>query len=135
MYKRLLVIVCLTMTSVAFISGQAPRPVRAPQRPAVPAAAVAAVPDVSAQRALVDQYCVPCHNQKLKTANLLLDQLDLAHLGDHAEIAEKVVRKLRAGMMPPSGMPRPDMVAREKFIGWMEGELDRTATESETSGR
>jgi hypothetical protein len=116
------------MTSVAFISGQAPRPARVSQRPAAPASSVATVPDVSAQRALVDQYCVPCHNQKLKTANLLLDQLDLAHLGDHAEIAEKVVRKLRAGMMPPSGMPRPDMVTREKFIGWMESELDRSAT-------
>ena len=62
----------------------------------------------SAQRAVVDQYCVGCHNAKLKTGNLMLDQLDLAHLGDHAEIGEKVVRKLRAGMMPPSGMPRPD---------------------------
>src|SRR5712675_248756 len=126
-YKRLLVIACLTMTSVAFISGQAPRPVRAPQRPAAPAAAVAAVPDVSAQRALVDQYCVPCHNQKLKTANLLLDQLDLTHLGDHADIGEKVVRKLRAGMMPPSGMPRPDPATRETLISWMESELDHGA--------
>src|SRR5204863_643719 len=97
------------------------------QRPAAPAASVASVPDVSAQRALVDQYCVTCHNQKLKTANLLLDQLDLTHLGDHADVGEKVVRKLRAGMMPPSGMPRPDSVTREKLISWMENELDHTA--------
>jgi hypothetical protein len=122
-YKRLLVVVCLTITSVAFVSGQAPRT----ERPATPAVSVAPAPDASVPRAVVDQYCVPCHNQKLKTANLLLDQLDLAHLGDHADIGEKVVRKLRAGMMPPSGMPRPDPVTREKLISWMEGELDRSA--------
>ena len=56
-----------------------------------------------------------------------LDKLDLAHLGDHAEIGEKVVRKLRAGMMPPTGMPRPDVATREAFITWMESELDRSA--------
>ena len=52
-------------------------------------ASVLPAPDVAQQRALVDQYCVTCHNAKLKTANLLLDQLDLAHLGDHAEIGGK----------------------------------------------
>src|SRR5438876_8191644 len=84
-------------------------------------------PDVATHRAVVDQYCVVCHNAKLKTANLLLDQLDLAHLTDHAEIGEKVVRKLRAGMMPPSGMSRPDPETRQSLITWMESELDRKA--------
>src|SRR5580704_16649027 len=60
-----------------------------------------------AQRAVIDQYCVTCHNQKLKTAGLQLDKMDLAHVGEQAEAWEKVVRKLRAGMMPPSGLPRP----------------------------
>ena len=68
-----------------------------------------------------------CHNARVKTANLLLDELDLAHLGDHAEIGEKVVRKLRAGMMPPTGMPRPDPATLESLIRWMENELDRSA--------
>ena len=76
----------------------------------------------SSHAALVAQYCVGCHNAKLKTANLLLDELDLAHLGDHADIGEKVVRKLRAGMMPPSGRPRPDAATREALITWMENE-------------
>jgi hypothetical protein len=62
---------------------------------------------------------VVCHNAKLKTANLLLDELDIAHLGDHAEIGEKVVRKLRAGMMPPAGMRRPDQATLGSLIGWM----------------
>ena len=91
---------------------------------------VAAQPSQTAlatQRAVVDRYCVVCHNAKLKTANLQLDKLDLAHLGDSAEIGEKVVRKLRAGMMPPGGMPRPDRGTREALITWMEAELDRGA--------
>ena len=65
------------------------------------------VTDAPAERALLNQYCVICHNQKLKTANLELDQLDTAHVADHAEKWELVVRKLRSGMMPPAGMPRP----------------------------
>src|SRR5215472_12461154 len=80
--------------------------------------------DVSTQRAVLDEYCVICHNKTAKTANLMLDQLDLAHLGDHAEIGEKVVRKLRAGMMPPSGMDRPDAATRDALITWLEKELD-----------
>ncbi len=63
--------------------------------------------DAAAERALLNQYCVTCHNQKLKTAGLELDKLDTAHVADHAEKWELVVRKLRSGMMPPSGMPRP----------------------------
>ncbi len=87
----------------------------------------AQAPEVSTQRAVVDRYCVVCHNAKLKTGGLELDKLDLAHLGDYAEIGEKVVRKLRAGMMPPSGMPRPDAAVLDGLITWMESELDRSA--------
>jgi len=78
-------------------------------------------------RAIVDRYCVGCHNAKLMTANLALDKLDLGHLGEHAEIGEKVVRKLRAGMMPPTGMPRPDRATLEAFVASLENELDRSA--------
>src|SRR5712691_6227244 len=119
------------------IAGQskpASNPVARPQpRPQPPApktksaTSPGAAPDVATERTLVDQYCVGCHNAKLKTANLLLDQLDLAHLRDHAEIGEKVVRKLRAGMMPPTGMRRPDPATLESMIRWMENELDRGA--------
>src|SRR5215470_2911293 len=79
-------------------------------------------PAVSAQRAVLDKYCVSCHNERLKTANLMLDKLNLAALGGHAAEAEKVVRKLRAGMMPPQGMPRPDAATREALIDWLENE-------------
>jgi hypothetical protein len=79
------------------------------------------------QRALIDKYCVTCHNATAMKGNLALDKLDLAPVGDHKDIGEKVVRKLRAGMMPPSGMPRPDAATLNNLIAWMEGELDRSA--------
>ena len=108
----------------------APRPAAAQPATAKSAAvtAKAAAPDTAATRKLLDQYCVTCHNAKSKTANLLLDQLDLANLDDHVDVAEKVVRKLRAGLMPPTGMVRPDPATMESLIRWMEDELDRTAT-------
>ena len=111
-------------------SNRVARPQPRPQPPAPKtksATSPSAAPDVATERTLVDQYCVVCHNAKLKTANLLLDQLDLAHLWDHAAIGEKVVRKLRAGMMPPTGMRRPDPATLESLIRWMEHELDRDA--------
>ena len=79
-------------------------------------------------RKVMDQYCVTCHNEKTKAGELLLDRLDLSNLDEHTEIGEKVVRKLRAGLMPPTGMPRPDAAAMESFIRWMEDELDRHAS-------
>src|SRR5438874_10547615 len=59
-------------------------------------------------QATINQYCVGCHNERLKTAGLMLDKLDLTHAGENPEAWEKVVRKVRAGMMPPSGAARPD---------------------------
>jgi len=81
----------------------------------------------SPQRALLDRYCVTCHNEKAKTAGLMLDKLDVTHPGDHPEIWEKVVRKVRAGMMPPSGMPRPERAQLDAFATKLETELDRAA--------
>jgi mono/diheme cytochrome c family protein len=108
------------------VTSQAPnaQPAVAKAKPAIGTSAA----DVANYRALLDQYCVTCHNARLKTANLLLDQLDLAHLSDNAEIGEKVVRKLRAGMMPPTNMKRPDAATLDGFVHWMEGELDHGAT-------
>jgi Protein of unknown function (DUF1592)/Protein of unknown function (DUF1588)/Protein of unknown function (DUF1585)/Protein of unknown function (DUF1587)/Protein of unknown function (DUF1595)/Planctomycete cytochrome C len=80
-----------------------------------------------ADRALLDQYCVTCHNQRAKTAGLMLDSFDPSHAGDNAEIWEKVVRKIRAGMMPPNGAPRPTRVTLDAFAASLEDQLDRAA--------
>jgi len=79
------------------------------------------------QNAVINQYCVTCHNEKLKTGGLMLDKLDAAHPGDNAETWEKVVRKIRAGMMPPSGAPRPQRAALDSLAASLENELDRAA--------
>ena len=78
-------------------------------------------------QALVEKYCVTCHNDRTKTGNLTLTGLDIAQPGEHAETWEKVVRKVRAGLMPPSGMPRPDRAALDAFAGRLEASLDRYA--------
>jgi hypothetical protein len=78
-------------------------------------------------RATLNRYCTGCHNAKLKTGGLTLDTFDVARIGEHAEVGEKVVRKLRAGMMPPSGMPRPDAATNQSLIGEFERQLDAAA--------
>jgi cytochrome c5 len=94
-----------------------------------PAAAAPAAPALSAatERAVLDRYCVTCHNDKTKTANLSLQNLDLTTAGDHAELWEKVVRKLRAGLMPPPGVRRPPLAEYEGLRDRLEAEIDRKA--------
>jgi Protein of unknown function (DUF1592)/Protein of unknown function (DUF1588)/Protein of unknown function (DUF1585)/Protein of unknown function (DUF1587)/Protein of unknown function (DUF1595)/Planctomycete cytochrome C len=88
--------------------------------------APAPIPAAS-ERKLLDQYCVTCHNQRLKTAGLTLDQLDPSNVAAHPEAWEKVVRKLRAGMMPPSGLPRPAAADYAALTISLENDLDRAA--------
>jgi hypothetical protein len=89
----------------------------------------------SPERALLDQYCVSCHNQRTKTANVTFDTLDLAHLSDDAAVWEKAVRKLRGGMMPPPGVRRPDQASVETFVSWLEHSLDQAAAANPNPGR
>jgi len=89
----------------------------------------------SGQTGLVDRYCAYCHNTKLKTGGLDLTKLDPAHVAPDAQEWEKVVRKLRAGMMPPAGMPRPDVAAINAFAASLEAGLDRAAAEKPNPGR
>ncbi len=86
-------------------------------------------------RALLDQYCVTCHNERAKTGGLALDKLDLNHITDGAETWEKVVRKLRGGMMPPQGRPRPASDEVYKFVGFLETSLDRAGATQPNPGR
>src|SRR6266446_8761171 len=74
----------------------------------------------SAQRVLLNRYCVACHNEKLKTAGLTPDKLDVEKVNQNAEVWEKVIRKLRTRGMPPAGLPRPDNAAYDSFATYLE---------------
>jgi hypothetical protein len=77
------------------------------------------------QKDLVQRYCVTCHSERTKAGGLVLQNLDPADAGAHAELWEKAVRKLRGGMMPPQGMPRPDAATLDTFTAALEQTLDR----------
>ena len=85
--------------------------------------------------ALVGQYCVSCHNDTLKTGGMTLETMDFNNIGSGAEVWEKVVRKLRSGMMPPQGRPKPDDATRGRFASWLETNLDRAAAAKPDPGR
>lgn len=85
-------------------------------------------PQPANSQALLTQYCVTCHNQTAKVGGLALDKLDLARVGTDAQTWEKVVRKVRSGMMPPSGSRRPERRALDTFAADLETRLDRAAT-------
>ena len=89
----------------------------------------------AAQRALLDQYCVTCHNQQLKTAGLLLDTADLNDIPGGAATWEKVVMKLRSGMMPPLGRPKPDQAAVDSMVSLLETRLDKASAARPEPGR
>src|SRR5271165_2001483 len=86
-------------------------------------------------RAFLDRNCVACHNEKLKSGEMSLTQLDLAHPDRNAELAEKVIRKLRAGMMPPAGLPRPDTASTNAFVRSLEASIDQAAAAHLNPGR
>src|SRR4051812_37155829 len=86
-------------------------------------------------RAVVDKYCVTCHNERSKTGGLALDTVDLSHVESGAEVWEKVVRKVRVGMMPPQGAPRPDQATAHALVAYLTSELDKAAQLKPNPGR
>ncbi len=86
-------------------------------------------------KAAIDQYCVTCHNARLKSGGLVLETSALDRVVANAETWEKVVRKLRMGVMPPQGTRRPDQPTYERLITWLEGELDAPAAAHPYPGR
>jgi cytochrome c551/c552 len=107
--KRYLLIVPVLLLALIVGNAQTPAP-----QPATP-------------QALVTQYCVTCHNQTAKVGGLALDKLDLARVATDAQVWEKVVRKIRSGMMPPSGARRPERRVLDGFATELETRLDRAA--------
>ena len=104
----------------------APPPARAAQAPADPA--------VAAHRQALARYCITCHNERLATAGLLLDRVDIARVDRDPAVWEKVVRKLRTGLMPPAGRPRPDAATYAALVAHLETALDRAAQAASNPG-
>ena len=83
---------------------------------------------------VVKQYCLGCHNARAQAAGLALDGLDIGNVSAHADIWEKVVRKLRTGAMPPPGSPRPDAAGYASLTSWLETALDAAAAARPSPG-
>jgi mono/diheme cytochrome c family protein len=110
---------------------------RARQQQVASPSTPAAGPEIPAsdQRAVLNRYCVTCHNERLKTAGLRLDQADVSRPGAEPEIWEKVVRKVHTGTMPPSNMPQPSKDDRGALLTWLETELDAASAAKPDPGR
>ena len=80
-------------------------------------------------------YCLGCHNARTKAGDLVLEGMDLAQVSEHADAWEKVVRKLRGGLMPPAGMPRPDDATYTRLRTSIERRLDRAGSVRPDPGR
>jgi mono/diheme cytochrome c family protein len=89
----------------------------------------------SEYRAVLNQYCVTCHNARLKTGGLTLDTADLGKVTENAELWEKVIKKLRTASMPPPGVPRPDAKTAQELAASLETALDREAVARPNPGR
>src|SRR5687768_14531850 len=89
--------------------------------------AQAAVTSASPQQALLNQYCITCHNSRAQMGGLALDGVSLERVSADAEVWEKVIRKVRAGLMPPAGRPRPPRATLDAFAGTIENAIDRAA--------
>jgi mono/diheme cytochrome c family protein len=100
----------------------------------VPADAPNRARPTGTEKAVIDRYCATCHNQRTRAGNLALDALDVTAAHRDADTWEKVIRKVRTGMMPPSGSPRPDRATLDTFAASIETTIDRAARTSPNPG-
>ena len=136
MMRRMWVVIAGWVVIIGAVSAVQSTGVWATEPQQRPAEAVASAS--SPQRALLDRYCVTCHNDRrlaLSTVPVSFEGLDVAEVGANAEVWEKVVRKLHAGGMPPAGRPRPDQETHDGFITWLETQLDGAAAARPDPGR
>src|SRR6266851_1395598 len=93
-----------------------------------------ATPPSVEPKAILDRYCVTCHNARLRTADLVLEQADTTRVGEKTDLWEKVLQKVATGAMPPLGARRPDPAASFAFVEWLDRELGRAAREHPNPG-
>jgi mono/diheme cytochrome c family protein len=118
--------------------GSASSGVRIEAAPAPQTAAQRSGGAATGQRALFERYCLTCHNERLEergTVPVAFESLDLSNVSADAKVWEAVVLKMRAGLMPPSGAPRPDKAAHDGFVSLLEASLDRAAAADPNPGR
>jgi mono/diheme cytochrome c family protein len=96
---------------------------------------LATISSAADARKVVDEYCVTCHNDRLETAGMSLQTTDLADVFSNGERLEKMVRKLRAGTMPPISARRPDSVTSASLALWLEAQLDQASLSHPNPGR
>src|SRR5204862_7267690 len=99
------------------------------------AARVERSPAPSSQRQFIDRYCATCHNDRLKTGGLSLQQVDVSRPGAEPELWEKVVRKLHTGVMPPPNVAQPLTADRLAMLKWLDTSLDAAAAAQPNPGR
>jgi cytochrome c5 len=128
---------CVCVAWVGAICFESSRSVHAGPLPlaAQQTAAASGASSATPARDLVNKYCLTCHNERLQTANLRLDEADAEQVFNSAETWEKVVVKLRSRAMPPSGNRRPDNATYDAVAAWLETELDRAAAAHPNPGR
>jgi mono/diheme cytochrome c family protein len=125
----------LAAATLLVIAGLARVETQAP--PAVSAKATAnqaASASAGQAQSVIDRYCATCHNPRVKAGGLALDALPVANAAHDPQTWEKVVRKLRTGMMPPSGAPRPDRATLDGLATIVESTLDRAAAAAPNPG-
>ena len=121
--------------AIVLVAGVRPLHIDAQQAPAAASVPSRAFLSNPSQKALMDQYCVTCHNERLKTGGLALDSLKPDRIAADAETWEKIVRKVRAGLMPPAGAKRPDRGSLDAFATAIEGTIDHFAANNPNPGR
>jgi hypothetical protein len=121
--------------SLAAENSPAPRPQTSPAKPAMAVAHKTSTPPVDAPPDLVKQYCAGCHSEKGRAGGLSLASFDAAHADQNADVAEKMIRKLRLGMMPPPGVRRPEPEILNAFVTSLETRIDTAAVLHPTPGR
>ena len=92
-------------------------------------------PSDSIANEVIQTFCVRCHGERRQNGGLRLDGFDVAEAGQNAEIAEKMIRKLRAGMMPPPGPRRPDAATLATLAETLENRVDEDAALRQSPGR
>ncbi|MDH4063204.1 MAG: DUF1587 domain-containing protein, partial [Acidobacteriota bacterium] len=136
-------VLCLGVAAAAVMTGGsrlaaqtgAPAASAARQSTTLAAPGAAAPAATDPQSATVAKYCASCHNDRRPAAGLSLVGFDVTKSAEHAEVAEKMIVKLRAGMMPPAGATRPDQTVHDALVTALESTIDTAAAASPNPGR